>query len=69
MLGLNQKPQISQFTSSTAEVAVSLNTNEVQILSRSGNDWTPTETLSEVDLHRLISITSAPDSLFPPLVP
>jgi actin related protein 2/3 complex subunit 1A/1B len=30
------------------EVAVSLNTNEVQILSRSGHDWTPTETLSEV---------------------
>lgn len=25
-----------------------MNTNEVQILSRSGLDWTPTETLSEV---------------------
>ena len=32
----------------STEVAVSLNTNEVQLLSRSGADWTPVETLSEV---------------------
>ena len=52
-----------------AEVAVSLNTNEVQILSRSGNDWTQTETLSEVEiLRRFISYnTSAPH--LPQLVP
>jgi hypothetical protein len=30
------------------EVAVSLNSNDVQIFSRQGNDWKPTETLSEV---------------------
>jgi hypothetical protein len=44
--------QIDQFRRSSLtplpEVAVSLNTNEVQVLSRSGADWTPVETLSEV---------------------
>ncbi len=38
------------------EVAVSLNTNEVQVLSRSGADWTPVETLSEVNV--FVSIPS-----------
>jgi hypothetical protein len=32
------------------EVAIGLNTNEVQVLSRSGADWTPVETHSEVML-------------------
>ena len=36
-----------------SEVAVSLNTNEVQVLSRSGTDWTPVETLSEVKFLRV----------------
>jgi actin related protein 2/3 complex, subunit 1A/1B len=35
-----------------SEVAVSLNTNEAQILSHNGTEWTPVETLSEVDLHQ-----------------
>lgn len=34
------------------EVAISLNTHEAQILTHTGSDWTPIETLSEVDLHR-----------------
>jgi actin related protein 2/3 complex subunit 1A/1B len=30
------------------ELAVSLNSNDVQIYSRSGQEWVPTDTLSEV---------------------
>lgn len=31
-----------------SEVAVSLNSKDVQIFARQGSDWTSTETLSEV---------------------
>ena len=37
-----------------SEVAVSLNTNEAQILSHNGAEWMPTETLSEVDLYQIL---------------
>lgn len=30
------------------EVAVSLNSNDVQLYARNGSEWAPTETLSEV---------------------
>ena len=32
----------------SSEIAVSLNSNEVRIYARQGNDWNHTETLSEV---------------------
>jgi len=59
---VSQSPITSHaFNADRTQVAVSLNTNEVQILSRSGNDWTPTEMLSEHD-KIVTSIDWAPNS-------
>ncbi|KAI0053893.1 actin-like protein ARPC3 [Auriscalpium vulgare] len=49
------------FNADRSQVAVSLNSNDVQILSRSGNEWTTTETLSEHD-KVITSIDWAPNS-------
>ncbi|KAI0273451.1 actin-related protein ARPC3 [Gloeopeniophorella convolvens] len=49
------------FNADRTQVAVSLNSSELQILSRSGIDWTPTETLSEHD-KAITSIDWAPNS-------
>ena len=54
---------------SRAEVAVSLNSNDLQIFSRSGADWTPTETLSEVRPPRPNLVSARADSLPPPSPP
>lgn len=39
---------IRRGTDHETEVAVSLNSNDVQIFAREGHEWKPTETLSEV---------------------
>jgi len=49
------------FNVNRTQVAVSLNTNEAQILTHTGNDWTTTETLSEHD-KIITSIDWAPNS-------
>ncbi|KAI0064732.1 actin-like protein ARPC3 [Artomyces pyxidatus] len=49
------------FNADRTQVAVSLNSNDVQILSRSGNDWNTTETLAEHD-KIITSIDWAPNS-------
>ncbi|KAI0317567.1 actin-like protein ARPC3 [Amylostereum chailletii] len=49
------------FNADRSQVAVSLNSNDVQILSRTGREWTPTETLSEHD-KIITSIDWAPNS-------
>ncbi|ETW86151.1 hypothetical protein HETIRDRAFT_407878 [Heterobasidion irregulare TC 32-1] len=49
------------FNADRSQVAVSLNSNDLQIFSRSGADWTPTETLSEHD-KIITSIDWAPNS-------
>jgi len=59
---VSQSPITSHaFNADRTQVAVSLNSNQVQILSRSGHDWTPTETLSEHD-KIITSIDWAPNS-------
>jgi len=59
---VSQSPITSHaFNADRTQVAVSLNTNEVQLLSRSGADWTPVETLSEHD-KIVTSIDWAPNS-------
>lgn len=59
---ISQSPISSHsFNADRTQVAVSLNTNEVQILSRSGLDWIPRETLSEHD-KIITSIDWAPNS-------
>lgn len=40
----------------TADVAVSLNSNDAQIYSRAGSEWRLSETLSEVDFSDLMLI-------------
>ncbi|EKM55281.1 uncharacterized protein PHACADRAFT_255781 [Phanerochaete carnosa HHB-10118-sp] len=49
------------FNADRSQVAVSLNSRDVQIFARQGNDWTPTETLSEHD-KLITSIDWAPNS-------
>ncbi|EIM89804.1 actin-like protein ARPC3 [Stereum hirsutum FP-91666 SS1] len=49
------------FNADRSQVAVSLNSNDVQIFSRSSHDWQPTETLSEHD-KIITSIDWAPNS-------
>jgi len=59
---ISQSPITSHaFNADRTQVAVSLNTNEFQILSRSGHDWTQTEALSEHD-KIITSIDWAPNS-------
>ena len=43
------------FLTSFTEVAVSLNSSDVQIYARQGNDWKPTEVLSEVRANMYIA--------------
>jgi hypothetical protein len=52
LVSLNPIKSSFRPSSYPSEVAVSLNTHEAQILSHNGADWTPIETLSEVDLHQ-----------------
>ncbi|KAF9808861.1 hypothetical protein IEO21_07726 [Rhodonia placenta] len=49
------------FNADRSEVAVSLNSNDVQIFAREGHEWKPTETLSEHD-KLITSIDWAPNS-------
>jgi len=49
------------FNEDRSQVAVSLNTKDIQIFSRKGNDWTSTETLAEHD-KLITSIDWAPNS-------
>lgn len=49
------------FNADRTQVAVSLNSNDVQIFARQGNDWKPSETLSEHD-KLITSIDWAPNS-------
>ncbi|KAF5357960.1 hypothetical protein D9756_001459 [Leucocoprinus leucothites] len=49
------------FNADRQELAVSLNSNEVQLYSRKGQEWIPTETLSEHD-KLITSIDWAPNS-------
>ncbi|CAE7125010.1 unnamed protein product [Rhizoctonia solani] len=49
------------FNADRSQVAVSLNTNEAQIFSRSGGEWKPGETLSEHD-KMITSIDWAPNT-------
>jgi len=59
---LGQTPVTSHaFNADRSEVAVSLNSNDVQIFSREGHDWKPSETLSEHD-KLITSIDWAPNS-------
>ncbi|THG99961.1 hypothetical protein EW026_g2471 [Hermanssonia centrifuga] len=59
---LGQTPITSHsFNADRSEVAVSLNSNDVQIFARQGNDWKSTETLSEHD-KLITSIDWAPNS-------
>ncbi|KAH9180694.1 actin-like protein ARPC3 [Lactarius sanguifluus] len=59
---ISQSPITSHaFNADRTQVAVSLNTSDVRILSRSGIDWTPEETLSEHD-KIITSIDWAPRS-------
>jgi len=59
MLSIRTDPVSSNFTAVSVrsghssyflirEIAVSLNSKDVQIFSKAGNDWKATETLSEV---------------------
>lgn len=62
VFSLGQTPITSHaFNADRTQVAVSLNSNDVQIFARQGNDWTPTETLSEHD-KLITSIDWAPNS-------
>jgi len=59
---LSQAPITAHsFSADRNQIAVSLNTNEAQILTRNGAEWTPTETLSEHD-KMITSIDWAPSS-------
>lgn len=58
----DRKGSLNLYVSTTTfdlspDIAVSLNSNDVQLYTRKGSDWTPTETLSEVlsDIRRLFS--------------
>jgi len=41
------------FSADRRQLAVSLNCNDIQIYSKAGQEWSPTETLSEHDNHHL----------------
>ncbi|OBZ65711.1 Actin-related protein 2/3 complex subunit 1, partial [Grifola frondosa] len=58
---LLKHPSLATRSMQTAVVAVSLNSNDVQIFARQGNEWKPTETLSEHD-KLITSIDWAPKS-------
>ncbi|KAI0032837.1 WD40 repeat-like protein [Vararia minispora EC-137] len=59
---ISQSPVTSHaFNGDRSQVAVSLNSNEVQIMQRAGREWKPVETLSEHD-KIVTSIDWAPNS-------
>lgn len=47
-----------------AEVCVSLNSNEAQILRKQGNEWRAVETLAEVRSQYFVPITQSTDTQF-----
>ncbi|XP_006458019.1 hypothetical protein AGABI2DRAFT_190402 [Agaricus bisporus var. bisporus H97] len=62
VFSLSQTPITAHaFSADRKDIAVSLNSNDVQLYTRKGSDWTPTETLSEHD-KLITSIDWAPVS-------